>query len=433
MSRVFVRNGHVVDPSQQLDRPCDLLIENGKIAAIDAPFHDGYYTDGTVVVDATNRIVTPGLIDMHAELREPGHEEDETIRTGTAAAIAGGFATVACIPSTDPPIDSQASVEFVLHQARRAANCNVVVLACVSKNREGEQLAEMGSLTEAGAVGFTDAGRPVRSAELMRRALQYCLMLHRPILNHPESPELSAGGIMHEGFVSTVLGLAGMPVEAEDLMTNRDVRLAEATGGQLHLMNLSSAGSVELVRRAKHRQVNVTAAVCPHHLVLTDESLRSFHPNFKVNPPLRSQEHVDGLLEGLKDGTLDVIASGHSPRAEEKKMQDLKSAPFGISAIETALALAITSLIRPGHLSWTQLVEKMSCNPARILALTGKGSLRAGSDADITIIDPEEHWFVDSQTFCSRGRNTPFEGRSVYGRATQVIVQGQLVAQPLGV
>lgn len=421
MSRLLIRNGRVVDPTQGMDRVTNVLLDEGRVVAYDVEANGD-----AQIIDATNRLVVPGLIDMHAELREPGHEEDETIRSGTSAAIAGGFTTIACIPSTEPPIDSQASVEFVQHQARRAENCNVVVLACVSKNRDGEQLAELGSLAAAGAVGFTDAGRPVHSAELMRRALEYCLMLNRPILNHPESPELTRGGIMHEGMVSTVLGIAGLPVEAEDLMTSRDVRLAEATGAPLHLMNISSAGSVDLLRRAKQRGVSVTAEVCPHHLVLTDDMLRSFSTDYKVNPPLRSAEHVAALLDGLRDGTLDVIASGHSPRAEEKKMQDLRSAPFGISALETALSLAITHLVQTGVLSWSQLVEKMSCNPARILKLERKGSLAVGSDADVTVIDPTTPWHVDRRALLSHGQNTPFDGVRLVGRASHVIVGGRL-------
>ena len=263
MPSLLIKNGRVIDPSQQLDRVTNLLIEGGRIAAIDAAEHGV-----DQVIDAAGKIVAPGLVDMHTELREPGREEDETIESGTAAALAGGFTSVACIPNTDPPIDTQAGVEFVRQKAARARNCHVFVLACVSKNREGQELAEIGSLVESGAVGFTDADRPIHNTELMRRALEYCLMFDVPILNHPEVLELSHDGIMHEGLTSMVLGLPGMPSDAEDVMTARDLRLAEYTGGRLHLMNISSAGSVELIRRFKSRGIGITAEICPAHFTL---------------------------------------------------------------------------------------------------------------------------------------------------------------------
>ena len=345
MPSLLIKNGRVIDPSQQLDRVTNLLIEGGRIAAIDAA-EQGV----DQVVDAAGKIVAPGLVDMHTELREPGREEDETIESGTAAALAGGFTSVACIPNTDPPIDTQAGVEFVRQKAARARNCHVFVLACVSKNREGQELAEIGSLVESGAVGFTDADRPIHSTELMRRALEYCLMFDVPILNHPEVLELSHDGIMHEGLTSMVLGLPGMPSDAEDVMTARDLRLAEYTGGRLHLMNISSAGSVELIRRFKSRGIGITAEMCPAHLRLTDDILRTFDANCKVNPPLRSRSHVEACIAGLADDTIDVIASCHAPRASEKKLQELDRAPFGMVNLETTLGLVVKYLIEPGHL-----------------------------------------------------------------------------------
>ena len=418
--RILVQNGRVIDPSQQLDRKTDLLVEDGCIASYDASANGQ-----EVVIDATDKIVAPGLIDIHVELREPGWEEDETIKTGTAAALAGGFTSIACIPTTNPPIDTQAGVQFVQHQAALANNCNVYVLACVSKNREGNELAEIGSLVEAGAVGFSDANRPVHNAELLRRALEYCLMFDKPILNHPEVLELTQEGIMHEGLLSLIFGFKGLPTEAEDMMTARDLRLAESTGGRLHILNVSSAESVELIRRAKSRNVPVTAEVCPHHFALTDESLRSFDSNCKVNPPLRDDRCVEACIEGLADGTLDVIASGHAPRASEKKMQELDRAPCGMIGLETTLGLVVSKLIEPGHLDWPTALSKLTNRPAQVLSLD-KGTLQIGADADITIIDPHAKWTISKDQFHSKSSNTPLTGVELHGRAETVIVSGNV-------
>jgi dihydroorotase len=420
MPRLLIQNGRVIDPSQSLDRVTSILVDNGRIAAYDAsPQGDER------VIDASGKIVAPGLIDMHVHLRQPGREEDETIETGTAAALSGGFTTVACMPNTDPPIDSQSAVEFVLHQAARANHCNVVVVGCVSRNREGKELAEIGQLVAAGAVAFSDDGAPVFDAELMRRAFEYCRMFDKPVLSHAEIRELTQRGVMHEGLVSLVLGLPGIPTAAEDVMVSRDIALAEATGGRLHVMHVSTAGSVEILRRAKRRGVRVTAEATPHHFTLTDECLRSFNSNFKMNPPLRSRDHVDAIIAGLADGTIDAIATDHAPHAEEKKMQELDRAPFGVVGLETALGLVVTKLIEPGHLDWTTALAAMTVNPARILGIP-KGSLAIGADADITIIDPDRRWRVDPGKFRSKSRNTPFAGMELKGRAWTVIVGGEV-------
>ncbi len=418
MSRVLIQGGRVVDPSQDMDRQSDILLEDGRVAAIDVI--DG--TDANVV-NAKGHIVVPGLIDLNAQLREPGFEEDETIATGTSAAIAGGYATIACLPNTDPPIDSQAAVEFVRHQARRHDNCNVYVIACVSKDREGDQLAELGSLAAAGAIGFTDV-TPIQNSELMRRALQYCTMFDRPLFNRPEAMKLTRGGMMHEGLISTILGIQGMPTEAEDIMTSRDLRLAEATQGRLHLGGISSAVSVELIRRARARNVAVTTGMDAANFSWTDDSLRSFDPDFKVIPPLRSERHKKACIEGLQDGTIDVISSGHTPRAREKKMRELDVAPFGMSSLETTLGAVVSNLITPGYLDWSQAIEKLATNPARILGLDNKGTLRVGADADVTIIHPDETWTVDKHAFKSKATNTPFVGRTLKGRVREVFVGG---------
>ncbi len=420
MSRLLITNGRVICPAQGIDRVTNLLIEGGRIAALDA----GDVGDAQTL-DASGKIVAPGLIDMHVQLREPGCEEDETILSGTAAALAGGYTSIACIPETEPPIDTPAGVEFIRQKAARARSCNVLVIASASKDREGKELAEIGSLVEAGAVAFSDASRPIWNAELLRRALEYCLMFGKPILNHPEVPDLSRGGVMHEGTTSMVLGLAGMPAEAEDVMTSRDLRLAEATGGRLHQMNVSSAGSVDLIRRAKKRNVPVTAEVCPLNFILTDQAVRSFDTNCKLNPPLRSQEHVDACIEGLKDGTLDVIASCHAPRALEKKMQEFDQAPFGAVGLETTLAAIVTYLIEPCHLDWPAALAKVTINPAKVLGIN-KGTLRPGAEADVTIIAPNWQWTVDPKRFRSRSSNTPLAGFTLRGRATQTIVGGEI-------
>ena len=420
MPNLLLQNGRVIDPSQGMDRVTNLLIADGRIAAYDAT-----PTGQQTVIDAAGKIVAPGLIDMHVHLREPGFEEDETIETGTAAALAGGFASIACIPNTDPPIDTQGAVEFIRDRADRADHCNVFVIACVSKNREGKQLAEIGQLVEAGAVAFSDDGAPVADPELMRRAFEYCLMFDKPVLNHAEIRELTQHGVMHEGLTSLVLGLAGIPAAAEDVMTSRDIALAEATGGRLHIMHVSTVNSVDALRRAKSRNVRVTAEATPHHFTLTDECLRSFDSNYKMNPPLRSRDDVEAVIAGLADGTIDAIASDHAPHAKEKKMQELDQAPFGIVGLETSLGLVITRLIEPGHLDWPTALSKMTINPARILDIP-KGTLQLGADADVTIIDPKARWTVDPSKFHSKSNNTPFAGWELIGRAEAVIVGGRV-------
>jgi dihydroorotase len=420
MPRLLITGGRVICPAQGIDRVTSLLVEEGRIAALDAqPRGDEQ------VIDAHGKIVAPGLIDLTTQLREPGFEEDETIETGTAAALAGGYTSIACLPENDPPTDSPAAVEFIRQKAARARNCHVFVVGCVSKDRAGKELAEIGSLVEAGAVALSDGTRPISNSEVFRRALEYCSMFGKPILSHPEALELSQVGVMHEGRISMVLGLPGLPAASEDVMTSRDIRLAEATGGKLHLLNVSSSVSIDLLRRSKQRGIAITAGVAAINFSLTDESLRSFDANCKLNPPLRSADHVEACIAGLKDGTIDVIAAGHSPRAVEKKMQELDLAPFGMSSIETTLALAITRLIEPGHLTWLTLLEKLTVNPARVLGLN-KGTLNIGADADIAIIDPAARWTVIPDRFRSKSRNTPLAGMELCGRVTHTIVSGEV-------
>jgi dihydroorotase len=424
MASMLIRGGRVVDPDQGIDRVDDLLIQDGQIVAIG---QSGSQPLGKVdeTLDASGLIVTPGLIDMHVHLREPGREEDETIETGTRAALAGGFTSVACIPNTEPPTDTQANVEFIRQKAARADTCNVFVVGCVSRDRAGKELAEIGQLVEAGAVAFSDDGSPVYDAELMRRAFEYCRMFDKAILAHEEVLELSRGGVMHEGQVSMALGLKGMPAAAEEVMIGRDIALAEVTGGRLHVMHVSTAHGVELIRQAKRRGVRVTAEACPHHFTLTDESLRGFDSNFKMSPPLRTAADVEGIINGLVDGTIDCIATDHAPHAPEKKLLELDRAPFGILGLETAVGLCVTRLIDAGHIDWLRFVDAISRLPAQILGVN-RGTLRPGAVADVTLIDPSLQWQVDVSTFASKSINSPFDGWTLKGRAVATIVAGRV-------
>jgi dihydroorotase len=424
MATLLIRGGRVIDPSQGIDRVDDVLVRDGHVVAVG---RTGAQPVGRVdeTIDAAGLVVAPGLVDMHVHLREPGREEDETIETGTRAALAGGFTSVACIPNTEPPIDTQAAVEFIHQKAARADTCNVFVVACASKNREGKELAEIGQLVEAGAVAFSDDGAPVYDAELMRRIFEYCRMFDKPFLAHEEVLELTSGGVMHEGLVSLVLGLKGMPAAGEEVMIGRDIALAEVTGGRLHVMHVSTAGGVALIRAAKARGLAVTAEACPHHFTLTDESLRGFDSNFKMSPPLRTVADIEAIIEGLVDGTIDCIATDHAPHALEKKMLELDRAPFGIVGLETAVGLAVTRLVEPGRIGWPRLVQALSTRPAEILGIN-RGTLRPGAVADITLIDPTMSWRVDAGGFASKSGNSPFHGWTLQGRAVATIVGGRV-------
>ncbi|GAB5403501.1 MAG: dihydroorotase [Aureliella sp.] len=417
----LIEGGRIVDPSQQIDRVGRLLIHDGRIAAIDPS--DDELPANAGRFDATNCIVAPGLVDLLAELGQPGREENETIESGTRAAIAGGYTSVACAANTDPPIDSPSTVEFVRQKAARADNCRVYPIGCVSKNRDGEELAEIGSLADAGAIAFSDAPRPLSNTALLRRALEYCSMFGRPILDRPEVPSLTRGGVMHEGMTQLVLALAPMPAEAEDLATSRDLRMLETTGGQLHLSSISTAGSVELVRRSKNRGTQVTVGINVANLCLLDEMLRSFNANLKVNPPLRSAEHVEACFAAIEDGTIDVISAGHQPKSLEKKMQELDFVPFGITSLDTALAQLNTHLIAPGRLSWTRIIDAMSTQPASVLGLDA-GTLRPGAPADVVLFDPNAVWAVTPTNLASRSSNTPLLNQNLTGRVKHVWVDG---------
>ena len=417
---ILITNGRVIDPSQNMDRVTNVLIENGRITGYDI-LPSGRERE----IEAAGKIVVPGLIDLHVHLREPGGEEDETIASGTEAAIHGGYTSIACIPNTNPPTDTPADVEFIQDQAVRADHCNVFVVACISKNREGVELSEMAHLAQKGVVGFSDDGCEIANAELMRRAFEYSNMFNLPILAHAEDKNLTNLGVMNEGLTSVRLGLRGIPSAAEDVMTARDIMLAEYTGGRLHVMHVSTAKSVNLVRQAKRDGIRVTAEVTPHHLTLTDDLLESFDTNLKMSPPLRSRTDVDACIAGLLDGTLDCISTDHAPHAAEKKQREIDLAPFGVTGIETALGVISTFLIRPGILTWPQAVEKMSTAPAKIIGID-RGTLQLGAVADVAVIDPDLKWTVTPSEFKSRSTNNAYLGRELTGRAVCVIVNGRV-------
>jgi dihydroorotase len=426
MSTLLLRNGRVIDPSQNFDAVADLWLADGKILGIGPQTRTAAKT-----IDCTGLIVSPGLIDMHVHLREPGREEDETIATGTAAAIAGGVTSVACMPNTEPAIATRETLEFVIQQARRAGNCNVFPIGAVTKNRAGKELADLGELVKAGAVAFTDDGSPVESAAIMLQALERCKELDRAVLVHAEILELTPGGVMNEGVVSKELGYAGMPGVAEEIMIARDIILSELTGGRVHILHVSTAGGVELIRYGRSRGIAVSGEACPHHFLLTDETLRSRDSNFKMSPPLRTKKDVDAILAGLKDGTLSVLATDHAPHSPEKKAREFTQAPNGILGLETFLPLCITHLIEPGHLSWPQMLAKMTINPARVLTID-RGTLQPGKAADVTVIDPKAKWTIDKTASKSKSRNTPFDGWKVTGRAVATIVGGEVKMNQLG-
>ena len=423
MKPILLRGGTLVDPSQQLNEAGDLLISDGAIAGsgrnIKAP-------DDTEVIDCGGLIVAPGFIDVHCHLREPGREDVETIATGARAAAAGGFTAVCAMPNTDPVTDNQAAVGFIVRQGQRAQAARVYPIGAISVGQEGKVLAEFGEMVGAGAIAVSDDGKPVASAQLMRTALEYARTFKIPVIDHCEEPTLSAGGAMNEGIVSAQLGLKGIPAEAEEIMVIRDILLARLTGGHVHLAHMSTKGSVELIRWGKERGINVTAEVCPHHLSLTEERVRGYDTNAKMNPPLRTEKDVEALREAVKDGTIDVIATDHAPHHYDEKEREFADAPNGIVGLETALAVIVTNLVEKGGLSFPDLVDRMACTPARLFNLPG-GSLKKGAVADVTVFDPNARWKVDASEFASKGRNSPYNGMTLVGRAACTIVAGSVV------
>ncbi len=418
---IAIINGHIIDSANNVDEKLDIRVDDGKIVKIGKP--GSVSANGAQVVDASGKLVVPGLIDMHVHLREPGFEYKETIATGTDAAKAGGFTSVCCMPNTNPVNDNRSVTEFILSQARNGA-AHVYPIAAITKGSRGEELTEMAELHAAGCRAASDDGKPVMTAGIMRRAMEYSRIFDLLIISHCEDTTLSDKGVMNEGIVSTELGLRGIPRAAEDVMTGRDIALAEQTGCRLHIAHVSTRGAVELIRAAKARGVKVTAETCPHYFSLTEEAVRGYNTMAKMNPPLRTDADVAAVKQGLKDGTIDVIATDHAPHAMDEKSGEFDYAPFGIVGLETALALTL-KLVNEGILSLSEAIIKLSLNPAKNLKLA-KGSLSSGADADITIIDPELEWTVDSSLFKSKSKNTPFNGWKLKGKAVRTIVGGKI-------
>jgi dihydroorotase len=418
---ILIKNGQMIDPGRFVGIS-DVLIEQGKIAAVGpnlpAP-------PGCTMIQAGGLLVLPGFVDLHVHFREPGFEYKETIQSGSAAAVAGGFTTVCCMPNTSPVNDNQAVTEFILERARVAGLANVLPVGAITKGSEGKELAEIGDLRRSGCVAISDDGRPVMNSLVMRRAMEYARAFDLTVVDHCEDLHLAEGGCMNEGLISTELGLPGIPAAAEDVMVARNLSLSELTGARLHLAHISTAGSVRMVREAKARGIAVTAEACPHHFTLTEEVVRGYNTHAKMNPPLRTWDDVHAIKDGLRDGTIDVIATDHAPHATQEKQQDFTEAPFGIVGLETALSLTL-GLVEEGVLSLEQAVAKLTCAPAAAFGLK-KGTLAVGADADVTIVDQSAQWEVDPSKFRSKSRNTPFAGWKVKGQVKTTIVGGRVV------
>jgi dihydroorotase len=422
MTSLLIQNGTILDPAHGRERKADLLLRDGKVTAVGSNLGKA-----DRVIDASGKYVTPGLIDIHVHFREPGDEEEETVASGSASAVAGGFTTVCCMPNTKPALDNEAQIEFVLREGKKANLANVLPIGAITKGREGKELAEIGSMHERGAVAFSDDGVGVADASVMRKALQYCRMFDALIMQHCEEPALS-GGSMHAGLVSTALGLSGVPAEAEQLMIARDILLDRTIQCRYHVQHISTAGSVELIRRAKHDGMTwVTAEVAPHHLPLTDEACRGYDTNYKMNPPLRTDADVEACIAGVKDGTIDLLATDHAPHLAEEKELEFQYAPFGIIGLDCALPLYVKALVEPRHITWSRMIDMMTRKSAEIVKLQDrKGTLKVGADADVTVIDPNLEWTIDVEQFASKSRNCPFHGWKVTGRAVATVVGGEV-------
>jgi len=436
---LLISGGHLLDPGQGIDKIGDLLIAEGKITWV-GDKGTGPLQPDLSTIDATGLTVCPGFIDLHCHLREPGFEDKETIATGTRAAARGGFTTICCMPNTSPPLDTQASIDYVKKTAKNEGAVRVLPIGCITKGRQGKELTEMSELADMGAIGFSDDGEPVTSSQIMSLAMDYSHDLGLPIIDHCEDKELSNGGLMNDGWVSTRLGLKGIPAAAEEITVARDLALAQLTGARLHVTHVSTEGSVELIRRAKEKGIAVTAEVTPHHLTLTEERVMGwqseknnqliYDTNAKVNPPLRTRGDIAALIKGLNDSVIDVIATDHAPHTLVDKMCEFGLAAFGISGFETALG-CLMALVHNGELDLTTLISKLTLEPARIIGTRygEQGTLKPGCQADITLFDPNKEWIVSSQNFASKGKNTPFDGYQFKGKVIATIVGGKIVYQ----
>lgn len=419
--RILIKEGRVLDPSQSRDGIFDVMIEDGKIEGI---YPVGKQTKADEIINAKGLFVIPGLIDMHTHLREPGFEYKETIRTGTMAALKGGFTSVCAMPNTDPVNDNPGITEYIIQKAKDEGMCTVLPIGAITKGQKGEELAEMDLMRKTGCVSFSDDGRPVSSSIVMRRALEYSKSLSLPLISHAEDLILADGGVMNEGLLSATMGLKGIPKAAEEICIYRDIALAELTGARIHIAHVSTEGGVRIIRRAKERGVEVTAETCPHYFSTTEDAVAGYNTNAKVNPPLRTATDIEAIIVGLMDGSIDVVATDHAPHSKDEKQKEFDIAPSGISGLETALSLSL-KLVHAGILTLNQLVYKMTYTPAKILGLD-KGTLKPGRDADITIMDLNKNFNVDVNQFESKGKNTPFIGWELKGRAVITISRGRV-------
>ncbi len=422
---VLIKGGRIIDPSQGINKVGDLLLEKGVIKKLYTKTAKPKITKKTKVIDAKGKIVCPGFVDIHVHLREPGYEHKETIHTGTLSAAAGGFTSIVCMPNTNPINDNASVTEFILFKARTEGVVNVFPIGAITKGEKGETLAQIGEMYEAGCVGISDDGMPVMNSKVMRHAMEYVKAFDIPVISHAEDNNLSAGGVMNEGVTSTLLGLGGIPAESEDVMVSRDIMLAELTGSRLHICHVSTAGSVRLIRDAKKRGVRVTAEATPHHFMLTDETLLDYDTNSKMNPPLRSKKDLKEIRKGLKDGTIDVIATDHAPHSRDEKNVEFDKAPFGIVGLETALQLSL-KLVDDGVLDLNTMIEKLTSIPSEIVNL-GRGTLKEGVPGDVVIFDPKAKVVIDKEEFYSKGKNTPFHGWELKGRVLYTLVNGKVV------
>lgn len=426
--RWLIKDARLLDPGRGVDRVADLLVEGGKIAKIGI----GLSVEGECeTIEAAGMVLSPSFIDLHVHLREPGREYAETIESGVRAAAAGGFSAVACMPNTDPPLDNHAMVRYVIDRALKCGPVEVMPIGCITRGRAGERLAEFGEMADAGAVAVSDDGDPVCDSSLMRRALEYAQQFDLPIFTHPEDRTLSRNGVMNEGVVSTRLGLKGIPKQAEEIGIARDIELAALTGGRLHVLHVSSAGGVEIVRRAKERGLNVTAETAPHYLALTDESLAGYDTNRKMNPPLRTSHDREALRRGVGEGVLEVIATDHAPHPVHEKDAEFDRAPFGVLGLETALGVLVTHCVRPGHLTLETVVERLTAGPARVLGRAHAGILE-GERASLTLFAPDESWVVDPGRLHSISRNTAFGGERLFGVVKALFLGEEMIPSDQG-